>query len=287
MPDPDRNCNSRFKKWRTRAAERLDVPEDDPRLDDWLPKIPVGGRDLREEAHPQLRDLYCDYDPGWGVEGVRTGRCKNHGGNSAAGPASGKWKDGRKSKYVPRGVFDRVAEIEEQGNEPGLERERAILRARRNELLDEIEALEEEETGEGLAGPWEMVEEARDTMLRARRADGERSAELLTEAFRTLERGLDLGVRLTDLWAETRQVVQEIRKVENTEIRRRKAEQEMIDQTRALALITWMTQRWAEAVREHAEPDVARNILKVGSESIRLLYGERREVESGEPAGEQ
>lgn len=38
------------------------------------------------------------------------GRCRFHGGMSPSGPANGQWKDGRRSKFMPKALADRFLE---------------------------------------------------------------------------------------------------------------------------------------------------------------------------------
>lgn len=38
------------------------------------------------------------------------GRCRFHGGRSPSGPANGQWKDGRRSKFMPKQLADRFLE---------------------------------------------------------------------------------------------------------------------------------------------------------------------------------
>lgn len=66
-----------------------------------LKKCGAKTRQLNADGTPKL----CAR-PGVG----KGGRCKYHGGMSPSGPANGQWKDGRRSKFMPKQLADRFLE---------------------------------------------------------------------------------------------------------------------------------------------------------------------------------
>jgi hypothetical protein len=70
--------------------------------------------------------------------GMWNGRCRMHGGRSLAGSASGAFKTGRYSKYMPKRLLERYEEAMGDPNLLALTDEIALVDARAQELLEQL-----------------------------------------------------------------------------------------------------------------------------------------------------
>jgi len=177
-------------------------------------------------------------------QGVQCGRyaldgqqvCAYHGGKSLRGPAHPSFKDGSRSKYVPR-LDDK---LNEALNDPALMEYRAdvaLLGARLNELL---------ESGES-ALLWSRAASA---VGRLRDAFQSGNGVNINAAFRELEdlttRGLEDSIR----WQEIYQVIESLTKTKEREVRRMVAMQQMISSEQLLAILGHIANAAKQSIRD-------------------------------------
>ena len=71
-----------------------------------------------------------------GSKAMQNGYCRMHGGKSLKGVASPTFKTGKYSKYVPKGLGDKLAQVADDEHLTSLREEVRLLDARRFELLE-------------------------------------------------------------------------------------------------------------------------------------------------------
>jgi hypothetical protein len=124
--------------------------------------------------------------------------CTLHGGRSPVGPAHGRWKHGRYSSYLPRGV---AADYKRAIHDPKLlelDSEVALLTARIAGLLREL--------GEVEAPPWGQAVESLNSLVLAVR-DGEGIDEALAAHAAVVRQGADAAANHEQLWDKIQKTI--------------------------------------------------------------------------------
>ena len=164
---------------------------------------------------------------------MANGRCRMHGGMTPGGIASPQFKTGRYSKYLPGRLSERYQEATEDADLLAIREDVALLDARLADVLSRVD------TGES----GEMWKQLRDQVGLYRKAkEGERET-VLSELFSLIETGLSEIYA----WQEVRQLLQERRKLVESERKRLIDMQQMITTEEALLLM----KRLSEIVKTH------------------------------------
>jgi hypothetical protein len=142
-------------------------------------------------------------------------RCRYHGGHSCRGIASGTWKHGRYSKYLPTGLADRYRDLLRDPELLAANDEVALLATRLGELVGRLN------TGE--------------------------SGELWHEIVAGVGRRAEAA---EDTWAEIRKVVEEKTKAASREWKRLVDLQGLVSADQAMALVLAMSQSVNRHVRD-------------------------------------
>ena len=143
-------------------------------------------------------------------EGMRCSR--NHGGSSPRGPASGRWKDGRYSKYLPTGISERYDEARSNHELLSLRDDLAIIEARITELFDELSGMRSEES----ATTWAK---AKNTYKRMKRAIDEQDGATVIAAMEILDGVFEEGRSPVRIWDEILELMNKKRIMAETESR--------------------------------------------------------------------
>jgi hypothetical protein len=138
------------------------------------------------------------------------GRCRFHGGRSPSGPANGQWKDGRRSKFMPKALADRFLE--------GM-RDKQLMQLRQDVAL--IEALLTGLTGtlKNQGVPSEQMERRIANLVDHRR-------RLIEAETRRLD-ALQQSVTLAQFLATMRVVAEIIREFVEDDTQRRQVQQRL------------------------------------------------------------
>jgi len=187
---------------------------------------------------------------------VRPGQnvCKWHGGNSPRGIASPKWKDGRHSKYMPSRLLDRYREAASDGELLELRSEIALLDTRLSDLLTRVDHGESGST-------WRKV---RDAYNELRTGFITKDNDKVNDAFTSLDELIRRGVSDYAGWNEVQLIIEQRRKLVETERRRLVDMQQMISTEEAVNIY----QALALAVKENV-PD-NRTLSRIQETFIRL-----------------
>lgn len=185
-----------------------------------------------------------------------TGRtvCRHHGGKSLVGPASPQWKDGRRSKYLPKRLLDDYLASLNNPDKLALDEEIALLDTRLVDLLRRIDAGESGQL-------WRALLTATRAYEAAQRA---KDPAAMAAALDTMVDRITSGHTDAAAWQEVRAVVQERRRLIESERKRLVEAQQVIAVDQALAMMAALV----DAVRAHVRDDAT--LRAVASEFARL-----------------
>ena len=163
-----------------------------------------------------------------------TGRryCRSHGGTRAAGLASGRFKTGKYSKFLPARMLSGYHALLKSGDQLNLAHELAVLDARLQDLLTRVDT---EESGalwgklQEAWGKWEVSEKRGDV-------GG------MEGAIGELGGLIGKGHADYEAWGAIQKVIEQRRKVADTEQRRMVSSVTVIQQQEALALMAAVTE---------------------------------------------
>lgn len=164
-------------------------------------------------------------------------RCKLHGGATPLGAASPSFKDGRHSKYLPARLLERYNEAAADPELLNLSAEIALIDARLGEVLGRVDK------GESGAA-WKAAL----TSLAALKAGiAEGSTRQTAAALTTLEGIIADGLDDYNVWTEIETLLEQRRKLVESEQKRLTAAQQMITSGQAMTLVVALI----ETVKRH------------------------------------
>jgi len=165
------------------------------------------------------------------------GRCRMHGGKSLSGLGSPNWKDGRRSKVLPRRMIaDFQASLADE-NRLVLNEEIALIDTRINDVLKRVDS--------GESGPlWSMLRQAAHDYEAARRAN---DTTALVQAIALLLDLITRGHSDAGAWSEVSALVERRRRLVDSEAKRQAQTRELIHVSQALATMSLLV----DAVHKH------------------------------------
>lgn len=197
------------------------------------------------------------------------GRCRMHGGKSLSGPASPRWETGRYSDVLEGGVGDGYERARQDERKTELGEEIALTTGRLGEALRE---------NSGGAPAWAReltgLKRKMDAANRAarREPDEEKHEQLLGEAGEALGKILVLIERGPEVYDRERRVdalVEQRRRLAESERKRRQEEHEMWSRDRVLGIFEAYLQSIGRNVKDPKERDA----LVVDVQAINRAYG--------------
>lgn len=208
-------------------------------------------------AAKTVRGTVCQASP------MANGRCKFHGGASLAGPLSATYKHGRSSKYLPKKLRDKFYESMDDKDQLHLANEIAIVDSRINALLQELDNAEESSPAswEDLTKSWAKF------MFAVRSGNARRQTEMLPDINRLIE----LGDTHMNKWKQMQSLIEQRRKLIDTENRRLAASNTMITIEQAFLLVNALIEGLKESVYKHADPYAARKIIVDASNQYKRI----------------
>jgi hypothetical protein len=216
---------------------------------------PVTGRPVcgaNRDTPNKFGVYYCCTSP------MPNGRCYKHGGATPGGIASPHAKHLRHSKYLPGGLLERYQQAAADPDLLNLSAEIALTDARIDDLLGRLDQGD-------LAGAWVKLQDAFDAFRVATVTnDSDLKAEAVADMAALIEQGTNdqlIWTQLTDLMNERRRLVQ-------TETKRRLAMQKMISADEGMALVVAL----ANIVRTHVHD---RAILSAIQADLTRLLAQR------------
>jgi hypothetical protein len=153
--------------------------------------------------------------------------CRMHGGKSLRGPGHPNFQTGRYSMVLPSRLLARYRDAEEDTELTSLRSELALVDARLADLLSHVD------TGESGARWWALMKAHR--AFKRAKASGE--VPRMQEALAALEMHLEAGGRDYDAWHDVQELIEQRRKLAESETRRLVTLQQMISAEQAMLLM--------------------------------------------------
>jgi len=171
--------------------------------------------------------------PGLGV-------CNIHGGKSLSGIASPALKTGRYSKHLPVRLMEKYDAARQDGNLLALRDDLALLDARMEDMLGRVDTGESGELWASLVASLAECQKCRLKLDSARRSgDAKKQTEAessLTDALDAMQLLAQGGLSDYAAWSEIKSLLEQRRKISETEQKRLVAMQQMITASEALLL---------------------------------------------------
>lgn len=168
---------------------------------------------------------------------MANGKCYHHGGSSKSGTALPQTTHGRYSKDLPTRLGERFLASRSDPDLLNLNAEIALIDARLGDLLRRVDSGESGELWKALKGTFKELEQAK--------RNGDDLAEAL--AFDELGQLVSRASADYEAWIDVRLLVEQRRKLVDSEGRRRKDMQDMITSEKAMLLVTSLV----DTVRRH------------------------------------
>lgn len=167
-------------------------------------------------------------------------RCKMHGGMSLGGPASPRWKDGRYSRVLPSNLAERYEESRRDQELLALRDEIALLDSRLADLLGGL-------SSGGARKLWDSLQTAYDDL---RNAMGRRDIDGAGVAIRELGIVIETGAKESDVWGEVYTVLEQRRRLTESEAKRLIQMQQVITTEQAMVMLARVQQAVIENVSD-------------------------------------
>ncbi len=181
--------------------------------------------------------------------------CYNHGGMTPRGRDSPHHRTGRHSRYLPERLVERYQEALDDEELTRLDSEIALVDTKIQDVLTRLE-----ETGEG-PGAWAEVQQVR---AQLRRAEESADANAKCRARERFDAAIDAGREEQLTWRVVMNLVEQRRKLVETELKHRADEERFITVERLMILVAAIV----DIMRRHiADPETRRKI----ADEIRCL----------------
>lgn len=187
------------------------------------------------------------------------GRCRMHFGKVEGGTAHHQYKHGRYSKYLPEGLAERFEHFVDDPELQNLRSEIALMDTRIATLLD---GLDENVSAE----LWSELREAyRDMRFAMQQDDNESMAEALNTMGRLIEQGADQA----EVWRETTEIVDQRRKLVETENKRVQRSSSTLSPEEAMLMVNFLVDTVMGVLDRYDVPTDAKREI---SQATRRLY---------------
>ena len=192
-----------------------------------------------------------------------TGRhlCYHHGGKSPVGPALPQWKDGGRSKYLPKRLLDDYQASLDNPDKLVLDADIALIDSRLNDVLRKVDS--------GESG--RLWSELRETVREYEAAQRARDTAAVALAVNTLVDLVKRGQHDSAAWAEVTGLIERRRKLVESERKRLVEAQQLVHVEQAAALLALLV----DAVRRHVRDDAT---LRAITHEYARLTGSRSPV---------
>lgn len=158
---------------------------------------------------------------------MANGRCRKHRGGASKGIAAGNFKNGRYSKYLPAGLQERYQQSVDDPELLNMRHDIALVDTRLSDLLKRSEAGESRTL-------WQQARSANDGIRQA--MDNENWPAMETHV-RELDRLVGEGLTDHDIWHEISDLLDQRRKLVESEQKRLVAMKQLITSEQAMTLI--------------------------------------------------
>lgn len=154
-------------------------------------------------------------------------KCRMHGGTAKIGAADPSFKSGRYSKHLPSRLDELYREARSNPEILDMTEHIALLEARMQEILNES-------TAQGTAPKWadiaEIFAEIETSLLRA-------ETDKVMAGMERMHKILDDGIRWDKTWVQVTEIMEQLRKMTDTDIKRKKELNLMVPVERVIILM--------------------------------------------------
>jgi hypothetical protein len=164
--------------------------------------------------------------------------CYHHGGASLVGHALPQTTNGKYSKFIPTRLAAKYAAAERDPKLLSLQSELALVDARLADVLSRVDRGESSSHWQALQGAYRAFQEACRT--------GDESA--MTAALEALGAPIEAAIQDYQAWAHISGLIEQRRKLAETEHKRLVTSQQMINSTEAMVLVARLTDITSKAV---------------------------------------
>jgi hypothetical protein len=158
---------------------------------------------------------------------MANGRCRMHGGNAARGLAAGNFRTGRRSKYLPQRLLPQYEQALRDPDLLALREDIALVDAR---LADVLQRVDTGESGQ----IWRDLRQAFDEFVDARRSGDLPSMRV---ALERIEQLITRGSSDAAAWRDVAELLEQRRRLVESERRRLVESQQMLTVERAMVLL--------------------------------------------------
>ena len=203
----------------------------------------------KKKCGAQLRKkpgVFCKKTP---IKGKR--RCRLHGGRSLAGVASGAFKHGRYSRYLPKGLRKQYEQTKHDPQLLSHEPDLRLMDVRLQNLLNELGKSDPRKAIETIKASWGLFQ-------RSRTVPGMNPAEYLDKVGEAI---LAHQNQANEIWDSIERVTEQRRKLLESETRRIQQNANSMSGEQILALIEYIVDVLRESVQKYADRLIASKIL--------------------------
>ena len=192
------------------------------------------------------------------------GRCRMHGGKSLRGIAHPQFKDGRYSKDMPVRLLERYQAAIDDPELLNMRHEIALLQSRLSDLLTRVD------TGESKS----LWEKAKELAVDIQKAIYNENYGAAIISATLLDHTIGSGLTDFEAWEQIQSIVEQIRKLSESEQKRLVAAQQMITSEQAMTFVAAIV----DSVRRHVTD---RNVLNAIQMDIASLMTVKQSIEQG------
>lgn len=223
----------------------------------------------------------CTFTP------MKNGRCHKHGGKTPKGIAHPNLTDGANSEYIPKPL---LATYERAMRDPdllALNKEIALLKARRDQLLTRVDS---GETGKNWGAMRDQLKEVDQASKLSAAAKTKKEKDAATKKFKesiyVMDTLVTRGQNDYAAWAEIGDVLETIRKLSETEAKRRERMRAIIPIEQALWTFRQLSTANRDVIMEHPDIDqaTARDLLMKIAERFAHYTGKSSDPPEAEAA---
>lgn len=188
-----------------------------------------------------------------------TQKCRMHGGKSSTiGAANKSFKTGRSSAYLPAKLGELYEESLSNPDLLEMSSHIALLESRMHQILGES-------TSDNPVPRWEDMQEAVNGLAAAVEMKGGNREKMIAEATEKLSEITSAGAAWDSTWGQVIEIMDNIRKLTDVEIKRKKELNQMVPVERVIILMVALADTVKRCVSKPEE------IMKVQSEFARIV----------------
>jgi hypothetical protein len=193
---------------------------------------------------------------------LENGRCKFHGGQSLAGVAHPRYKDGRKSRKLPARLVERYEEAMADEKLQDMTVDLAVIESRLDDIAGQMD-----EGGGGL-----IFKEATEAFKSFQQASADGDTQMMRESLRKLDQTLKKGKTETYLWNEYHKLQDQKRKIILSQAKHMQLTNQMVPVKEVNLLVAALL----SAVKENVSD--ASKLRDIQTQFLRIMKGNTKQL---------